>query len=141
MPRHSVLLAIAIVIGTLCTVQPAANASGGATKFVKTDLSCLSGTTCAARIQLPANKLIGLKGISCADVSSNVTSTDLKIIENGATKFAMPLLIYEEAQHRSLHRDLIMYQNFLINTSASELWLVLNSTVPGQMAATCYAAF
>jgi len=53
MLKKSLFLATAIILGTFCTTQAANNAVA---KFVKTEISCPSGTTCAVRIALPTNK-------------------------------------------------------------------------------------
>ena len=139
MLKKSLFLATAIILGTFCTTQAANNAVA---KFVKTEISCPSGTTCAVRIALPTNKLITLKAISCVNVSANVTSTDIRIAKGGVIYFESSLLRYDANNHgNQAGFDIWLYQNILIDTKLHEVWLNLKSTVPGQLAATCYAAF
>lgn len=137
--KKSLVLAAAIFAGTFCT----AHAAGGvATRFVTTELSCLSGTSCTVRVQLPANKLIRLKGISCVNVSANVTSADIQIAKDSIIYFNARLYQWDVNNIPSPDvNSTFMYQEMLIDTKAHEVWINLNSTVAGQMAATCYAAY
>jgi len=142
MLKKSLFVATAIILGTFGTANAAGNAAGAATKFAKTELSCQSGTTCSVRIQLPANKLIRLRGISCVGLSANVTSADLQIVQNGIIEFEALLFVRDLAGNQIRVAEYLWYQqNLAIYTGARELWLNLQSTVPGQLAATCYAAF
>lgn len=137
--KKSLVLAAAIFAGTFCTAHAAGSAE---TQFVKTELSCLSGTSCAVRVPLPANKLVRLKGISCVNISENVTSVDVKIGKDAFWYFEARLYYYDERTFSGWnYQELFRYENFVIYTKTKELWLNLNSTVAGQMAATCYAAF
>lgn len=139
MLKKSLFLATAIILGTFCTAQAA---NSDVAKFVKTEISCLSGTTCAVRIALPPNKLITLKAISCVNVSANVTSTDIRIAKGSVIYFEGSLLRYDANTYGVLAAPAIFqYQNILIDTKLHEVWFNLKSTVPGQLAATCYAAF
>lgn len=139
MLKKSLFLATAIILGTFCTTQAANSAVA---KFVKTEISCPSGITCAVRIALPTNRLITLKAISCVDVSANVTSTDIRIAKGSVIYFEGGLFRYDINTYGVVAAPTIFhYQNILIDTKLHEVWLNLKSTVPGQLAATCYAAF
>lgn len=140
MLKKSFIPAAAIFAGTFCTANAQATAP---TQFVKTELSCLSGTTCAVRVQLPANKLISLKAISCVNLSASVTSADIRIAKDGITYFELRLYQYDRRFGLGQNGTdaLFRMENIAIHTAAKELWINLKSTVPGQMAATCYSAF
>lgn len=139
MPKKALVLTAAIFAGTICTADAAGSAE---TQFVKTDISCLSGTSCAVRVQLPANRLISLKGISCVDLSENVTSVDIKIAKDGLTYFEGTILLRDVNKYGRWDGIYVWeHQNLVIATKSKELWINLKTTTAGQMAATCYAAF
>ena len=139
MPKKALVLTAAIFAETICTAHAAGSAE---TQFVKTEISCLSGTSCAVRVQLPANRLISLKGISCVDLSENVTSVDIKIAKDGLTYFEGSLLLRDVNKYGRWDGISIWeHQNLVIATKSKELWINLKTTTAGQMAATCYAAF
>ena len=139
MPKKALVLTAAIFAGTFCTAHAAGSAE---TQFVKTEISCLSGTSCAVRVQLPANRLISLKGISCVDLSENVTSVDIKIAKDGLTYFEGTLLQRDVNKYGRWDGISIWeHQNLVIATKSKELWINLKTTTVGQMAATCFAAF
>lgn len=140
MLMKSLALATAIVIGTFCT----ANATGRTiTEVVKAEFNnCTAGTPCSVRVQLPANKLIRIKGISCVNLSANVTSVDVKIGKNAIWDLEFLLLERDMNKWGSVYGDNIwIYENYVIATKAKELWLTINSTAEGQALATCYTAF
>ena len=139
MPNKALVLTAAIFAGTICTAHAAGSAE---TQFVKTEISCISGTSCAVRVQLPANRLISLKGISCVDLSENVTSVDIKIAKDGLTFFESALLMRDVNKYGNWDGVYVWkHQNLVIATKSKELWINLKTTTAGQMAATCYAAF
>lgn len=144
MMMRSLALATAIVIGTFCAAHAAGNAAVAATKFVKTEISCLTGITCAVRIVLPTNKLITLKGFSCVDIANTVTRADLRIIatNNRVDAFVIPLLLplINEAMFIEMTVPVFHFAP-VIDTKAHELWLNFEGTVAGEKAATCYSAY
>ena len=83
-----------------------------------------------------------MKGISCVDLSENVTSVDIKIAKDGLTYFEGSLLLRDVNKYGRWDGISIWeHQNLVIATKSKELWINLRTTTAGQMAATCYAAF
>jgi hypothetical protein len=75
-------------------------------------------------------------------VSESVTSADIQIAKGSIIYFNARLLQFD-VNHSPIAETgtMFMIQEMWLDTKAHEVWINLNSTVPGQMAATCYAAF